>query len=157
MDPDPYSLIINISAIEASVVTGFVLLLILLLCSALISGAEVALFSLTQVDIDEELESKSKPFEVVSRLLHKPQKLLATILVANNFINIAIVILFASISDILFRNIDSVVDFYLFKVNLVFFIKVIIATFLILLFGEILPKIYASRNKVKFSRFMAYP
>ena len=157
MDPDPYSLIININAIDASVVSGFVLLFLLLLCSALISGAEVALFSLTQIDIDTELEEKSKPIEIVSKLLQKPQKLLATILVANNFINIAIVILFATISDILFNNINSVVDFYLFEVNIVFFIKVIIATFLILLFGEILPKIYASRNKVKFSKFMAYP
>jgi len=157
LDPDPYSLIINISAIDASVVSGFALLLILLLCSALISGAEVALFSLTRLDIDSELEKKSKPIEIVSKLLQKPQKLLATILVANNFINIAIIILFASISDVLFRNINSVIDFYFFEVNVVFFIKVIIATFLILFFGEILPKIYASRNKVKFSRFMAYP
>jgi gliding motility-associated protein GldE len=145
------------SVMDASMISGFVLLLMLLMCSALISGAEVALFSLTQVDIDKQLENKSKPFEVVSRLLHRPQKLLATILVANNFINIAIVILFASISDILFRNMDSIVDFYFLRMDLVFFIKVIIATFLILLFGEILPKIYASRNKVKFSKFMAYP
>ena len=157
MDPDPYSLIITVTAIDASVVSGFVLLMLLLLCSALISGAEVALFSLTRLDIDTELEEQSKPIEIVSKLLQKPQKLLATILVANNFINIAIIILFATISDILFRNINSSIDFYFFEVNLVFFIKVIIATFLILLFGEILPKIYASRNKVKFSKFMAYP
>ncbi|MCK5400802.1 MAG: gliding motility-associated protein GldE [Flavobacteriaceae bacterium] len=157
MDPDPFSLIISFYAIDVSIVYGFVLLFLLLLCSALISGAEVALFSLTKVDINNALEEKSKPIEIVSKLLQKPQKLLATILVANNFINIAIVILFASISDVLFKNLNSVIDFYFFEVNLVFFLKVIIAAFLILLFGEILPKIYASRNNLKFSKFMAYP
>lgn len=157
MDPDPFSLIIYFNTIDVSIVSGFVLLFFLLICSALISGAEVALFSLTQIDIDNALEEKSKPIEIVSKLLQKPQKLLATILIANNFINIAIVILFASISDVLFKNINSVINFYFFDVRLVFFLKVIIATFLILLFGEILPKVYASRNNLKFSKFMAYP
>ena len=157
MDPDPLSLIIFFNTIDVSIVSGFVLLFLLLICSALISGAEVALFSLTQIDIDNALEEKSKPIEIVSKLLQKPQKLLATILVANNFINIAIVILFASISDVLFKNINTVINFYFFDVRLVFFLKVIIATFLILLFGEILPKVYASRNNLKFSKFMAYP
>ena len=157
MDLDPISIIIYLNAIEVSVVSGFVLLFLLLVCSALISGAEVALFSLTRLDIDTGLEEKSKSIEIVSKLLKKPQKLLATILVANNFINIAIVILFASISDTLFKNINSAVNFYFFEINLVFFLKVIIATFLILLFGEILPKVYASRNNLKFSKFMAYP
>jgi len=157
LDPDPISIIIYLNAIDVSVVSGFVLLFLLLVCSALISGAEVALFSLTRLDIDTGLEEKSKSIEIVSKLLKKPQKLLATILVANNFINIAIVILFASISDTLFKNINSALNFYFFEVNLVFFLKVIIATFLILLFGEILPKVYASRNNLKFSKFMAYP
>lgn len=157
MDPEPISLLISFLAIDASVVSGIVLLFLLLLCSALISGAEVALFSLTQTDIDAALEEDSKPIEIVSKLLERPKKLLATILVANNFINIAIVILFASISDVLFVGINSVIDFYFFQVNLVFFLKVIVATFLILLFGEILPKVYASRNNVKFSKFMAFP
>lgn len=74
---------------------------------------------------------------------------MATILVANNFINIGIVILFAFLGSILFQGITSAV------VN--FIVQVVIVTFLILLFGEILPKIYASRNKVKFATFMAYP
>lgn len=157
MDPDPFSLIICLNTIDVSIAFGFVILFFLLLCSALISGAEVALFSLTKIDIDTALEEKSKPIETVSKLLQKPQKLLATILIANNFINIAIVILFASISDILFKNVNTAIDFYFFEVNPVFFLKVVTATFLILLFGEILPKVYASRNNLKFSKFMAYP
>ncbi len=157
MDPDSYSLVFSLFAIDASMVSGIILLIVLLCCSALISGAEVALFSLSQTDLEEVLEKESKAMEIISKLLQKPKKLLATILVANNFINIAIVILFASISDVWFKNVNSVLDFYFFEVNLVFFLKVIVATFLILLFGEILPKVYASRNNIKFSRFMAYP
>lgn len=157
MDPDSFSLIISFLAIDFSIVSGFVLLFVLLLFSALISGAEVALFSLSQSDLDTALEEQSKPIEIVATLLGKPKKLLATILVANNFINIAIVLLFASISDVLFKDINYVIDFYLFEINLVFFLKVIVITFLILLFGEILPKVYASRNNIKFAKFMAYP
>lgn len=149
MDPDPFSLFLFLSAIDVSVISGFVLLFILLICSALISGAEVALFSLTTTEIDTEMESDSKAIEIVSKLLQKPQKLLATILVANNFINIGIVILFAYLSQFIFND---------FANPLVqFIVEVLIVTFLILLFGEILPKVYASRNNVKFSKFMAYP
>jgi len=130
---------------------------VLLICSALISGAEVALFSLTQKDLDEAKESKSKSFEIIIKLLKQPKKLLATILVANNFINIAIVILFASLSETLFRGVYSELNLGFFKVDFIFFIEVILITFLILLIGEILPKVYANRNNLKFSKFMAYP
>lgn len=116
-------------------------------CSALISGAEVAIFSLTKLDIEDE--AADKRIEVVSVLLERPKKLLATILVANNFINIAVVILFAYLGDVLFGGIAS----QLVK----FVLEVVVITFLILLFGEILPKIYASRNRVKFAKLMAYP
>jgi gliding motility-associated protein GldE len=132
-----------------SLLAGVVLLCLLLLCSALISGAEVALFSLTKSDIDKGIEEGSKPLKIVAKLLDEPKKLLATILVANNFINIGIVILFAYLGNIIFKEISSAI--------LKFIIEVVIVTFLILLFGEILPKIYARRNHVKFSAFMAYP
>lgn len=149
MDPEPFSLFISLASIDVSVVSGFVLLFVLLLCSALISGAEVALFSLSQTEVDTELEAESKPFEIIYKLLQKPQKLLATILITNNFINIGVVILFAYLSGYLFDDISSPI--------LKFVVEVVVVTFLILLFGEILPKVYASRNNVKFSKFMAYP
>ena len=104
MDPEPPSFI---SLLDSTLTTGIVGLLVLLICSALISGAEVALFSLTQKDLDEAKDSKSKSFEIIIELLKQPKKLLATILVANNFINIAIVILFASLSETLFRGVYS--------------------------------------------------
>lgn len=149
MDPDPASFITLFVAVDLPVVLGFVLLFVLLVCSALISGAEVALFSLGRTDIEEGLEKKSRRIEIIAKLLERPKKLLATILVANNFINIAVVILFAFLGDILFGHIASP--------QLKFFLEVVVVTFLILLFGEILPKIYASRNNLKFAVFMAYP
>jgi putative hemolysin len=148
LDPELKSLqFIFLSAINISTILSFLLLFILLLFSALISGAEVAIFSLTKLDIEDE--TSDKRIEVISILLERPKKLLATILVANNFINIAVVILFAYLGDVLFANINS----ELVK----FILEVVVITFLILLFGEILPKIYASRNRVKFAKLMAYP
>lgn len=149
MDPEPFSLIVNILAIEASIVVGVTLLFFLLFCSALVSGAEVALFALTQSDLETALEENSKPIEIISKLLDRPKKLLATILVANNFINISIVILFAYLGGFFFQGISSTITRFI--------VEVVIVTFLILLFGEILPKIYANRNRVKFAKFMAYP
>jgi|TARA_B100000795_G_scaffold116357_1_gene86417 gliding motility-associated protein GldE len=122
-------------------------LVILLVFSGLISGSEVALFSLSKSQIQSQRNSSY--IEFIKKLLSNPNKLLATILVANNFINIAIVILFTQIGSFLFESIESTV--------LKFILEVILATFLILLFGEILPKIYASRNNLAFSKFVIYP
>lgn len=154
MDIEPPSLLV-ISLLNNTHIISIVILLVLLICSALISGAEVAFFSLTATDFNVKSidNSPTRKLEIVQKLLSKPKKLLATILVANNFINIAIVLLFASLSDLLFSGINN--QFY--GISIRFILEVGLVTFLILLFGEILPKIYASRNKVSFSKFMAYP
>ena len=123
------------------------LLVILLIFSGFISGSEVALFSLSKSEIESKSDLKS--FKIIINLLEKPNKLLATILVANNLINIGIVILFTKLGEIFFSAIESPL--------IKFFIEIVVATFLILLFGEILPKIYASRNNISFSRIIAYP
>ncbi|WP_204344245.1 gliding motility-associated protein GldE [Psychroserpens algicola] len=149
MDPEPTSLIITMLSVNVSFVSGLILLFILLLFSALISGAEVAFFSLIKSDIDAGLEENPKKFNIISKLLSRPKKLLATILVANNFINIGIVILFSYLGETMFKNIEVT--------WMRFILEVVVITFLILLFGEIVPKIYASRNRVKFSTFMAIP
>ena len=142
-----------------TLVLALILLLLLLIGSALISGAEVALFSLTKSDIESLSNDNSKSTVIITSLLKFPKKLLATILVANNFINIAIVILFASISEKIFKNYEISVKLFEFNFNidLIFFIEVFVITFLILFFGEILPKVYANRNNLKFSKFMARP
>ncbi|MCK7589738.1 gliding motility-associated protein GldE [Subsaxibacter sp. CAU 1640] len=149
MDPEPTSLVILFSSDNISIILGVVLLFILLFCSAMISGAEVALFSLTRTDLEKGIEDGSKKFEIISKLMERPKKLLATILVANNFINIAIVILFAYLGEFIFYSIDIPVARFL--------LEVVLVTFLILLFGEIIPKVYANRNRIQFSTFMAYP
>jgi len=149
LDPEPTVLISNFLIIDTSFITSIIILIVLLTCSALISGAEVALFSLTKTHLNEGLENKSASMQIIAKLLERPKKLLATILVANNFINIAVVLLFAYIGETLFNGISN----SLFR----FLIEVVSATFLILLFGEIIPKIYASRNSVKFSSFIARP
>jgi len=117
--------------------------------SALISGSEVAFFSLSQADLNRASESKNNHEKAVVELLNKPQKLLATILISNNFINILIVLLFAYIGEFIFEGIKPVI----FR----FLIEVVLVTFLILLFGEVLPKVYASRNSIKFAAFLAGP
>jgi len=153
LDPEPPSIILW-AAFDYTQVISFIFLLLLLLCSAMISGAEVAFFSLTPADfMTEDGHKRTKSQEIVIKLLEKPKKLLATILVANNFINIAIVLLFDSVSDELFSGFDMVV----FGLNLKLIFEVGVVTFLILLFGEILPKVYASRNNVQFSNLMAQP
>ena len=153
MDPDPASFIPLFLAIDISQLLGIVFILILLAASALISGAEVALFSLTPTDFEPELQKRSQKEQILISLLDNPKKLLATILVANNAINIAIVLLFDSLIDTAFGDLD----FVYYGVNFRFIFEVVIVTFLILLMGEILPKVYASRNKVVFAHFMAYP
>ncbi|OBX26435.1 gliding motility-associated protein GldE [Gelidibacter algens] len=149
MDPEPTQFLILQSSDNISLLIGIILIFILLACSALISGAEVAFFSLTRSDIDNGLVQNTTAFKIISKLLERPKKLLATILVANNFINIAIVILFAYIGEFLFHRISIA--------WLKFLLEVVVVTILILLFGEILPKIYASRNRIKFAMFMAQP
>jgi len=130
-------------------VFGIAGIMLLLFCSAVVSGAEVALFSLSQKDLDESMQTNATTGKILSGLLSKPKKLLATLLVANNFINIGVVILFSFIGGGLFAAITSPV--------LKFILEVIVVTFLLLLFGEVLPKVYASRNNLKFASFVALP
>lgn len=147
MDPEPS---LNfVSALDVNLLFGFAGIFVLLFCSAVVSGAEVALFSLSQKDIDDALQENLSTGKILSELLQRPKKLLATLLVANNFINIGVVILFSFIGSDLFAAISSPL--------LKFIFEVIVVTFLLLLFGEVLPKVYASRNNIKFAKIIAYP
>jgi gliding motility-associated protein GldE len=150
LDPEPHSLYLAFLAISKSWIWIKIgALLFLLLGSALISGAEVAFFSLTSQHLSELDQEESVKGKLINKLLAKPKKLLATILITNNTINIATVLLFAALGELWFANIEPA--------WLKFTVEVVLVTFLILLFGEILPKIYASRNSVKFAGFMAIP
>jgi putative hemolysin len=147
LDPEPS---LNFAyTVDTELVFGFIGIAVLLFCSAVVSGAEVALFSLSQKDIDEAIQGNASKGKILEDLLERPKKLLATLLVANNFINIGVVILFSFIGKDLFAAITSPV--------LKFSLEVVLVTFLLLLFGEVLPKVYASRNNIKFAKSISYP
>ena len=148
MDPDPLPFLSLFFLIANVVWIQLGLALLLLICSALVSGAEVAFFSL-QLKSLEELYDTNNETEVkrVIHLLRKPKRLLATVLVANNFINIAIVLLFSLLSKAFFLGIENPVVLLIIEVGII--------TFIILIFGEILPKVYANRNALTFSKVMA--
>lgn len=118
---------------------------LLLLCSAAVSGSEVSFFSLTPVDISSLKESENKREQRLLALLEHPQQLLASILISNNFINISIVVL----TGILLESYVVIED-----ATLSFFVKVIFITFIILLCGEIIPKVYANKRAMKMSLSM---
>ena len=113
------------------------------------SGTEVAIFSLTPHDLNTINEENPKKGKLLISLLEKPKKLLATIVITNNFFNLAIVILFFRLSGNLFTSVLSP--------YLKFGLEVLLVTFFILLFGEVVPKLYASRNSTRFSKRIAYP
>lgn len=154
MDPDPLSFLFNYIVFDSAFALKVVILILLLFCSALISGAEVALFGLSPTDVNELDDEKTTRGSIIVKLLERPKKLLATILIANNAINIGIVLLFNVLGDTLFSDLN----YTLFNVvSIRFLLEVVVITFMILMFGEILPKVYANRNRISFSQFMAYP
>ena len=138
-----------IGSIDIKTITGLVILVFLLMGSALMSASEVAFFSLRPADIGKIRSIKSRRAQTAVKLYNKPEQLLSTILVGNNTINVAIVILAAFISNRLFDYAESPV--------LRFIIEVVAITFLILFFGEIMPKVYATGNKIPMVLFMAIP
>jgi putative hemolysin len=140
---------IGIKAPDFKIAIGFLVILVLLLGSALMSASEVAFFSLGPEDLEKLKTNKDKKSKTVLKLYSNPEKLLSTVLVANNTINIAVVLLAAFLSLRIF-------DFSSEPV-LGFIINVIIITFLLLFFGEVMPKVYASRNHITIALLMAYP
>ncbi|MGQ8337693.1 gliding motility-associated protein GldE [Sunxiuqinia sp. A32] len=155
METDPLPSLLSISwdiqfyPVSTTVLFSLLLIILLLITSALISGSEVAFFSLSPNDRDSLRNNKDKKSHQVLHNLSHPEKLLATILVANNFVNVGIVILSAYTTNML-------IDFST-SPTLGFIFKVVIITFLLLLFGEIVPKVYATRHSLKFARQMAMP
>ena len=154
-DPEPGSLLINIllqlvfRPFSLELAISIAIVLILLFLSALISGSEVAYFSFDPVHLNEFRTNLSKKNTQILHLLERPKRLLATILISNNFINVSIVILSTYITSELF-NLDQFTW-------LALLIQVIVVTALILMIGEIMPKILATQHPVRFASFMAAP
>jgi len=135
--------------LTSGAIIGMVVVAILLFFSAMISGSEVAFFSLTPQHIFALKEKSSRKEALVLKLLEKPERLLASILISNNFINVGIVIIASFVTGTVFNFAHSPV--------LGFVIQVVIITFLLLLFGEIVPKVYANRFASRFALWMAIP
>ncbi len=170
MDIEPISFFL-LALIDWGLAWGFLLLFILLICSALVSGSEVAFFSLdsNQLKLIEEEDNNSG--QRILSLRDKPRRLLATILITNNLVNIGIVIL----SYYLLQKILPRETLFNWGYNISlwsatswlgpdqwagvigFLISVTGITFLLVLFGELLPKIYANLNNVALARLMSGP
>lgn len=137
--------------LEPEAIGGIIGIIILLMCSAMISGSEIAFFSLTYNDrkfLEEEATYLGKQ---ILNLLNNRNELLATILISNNFVNIAIVIL----SNLVLNSIlpEEIVANAALNIG----ITVIGVTFMLVLFGEIAPKVYANRFNISLSKLMVTP
>jgi len=156
LDPDSYLSFLKdwfngLCFVSPSVgaVVAIVLAVLLLWVSGLISASEIAFFSLTEDDLDEVNEEKSVADRKIRKLLDDSEHLLAAILVSNKVVNVAIVLLCAYFfSDVVQWEGAYVVEFILLTLLL---------TFLLLLFGEIMPRIYSAQNSLKFCRIVVAP
>ena len=138
--------LLNINVLGSGEIIALLVALLCLLLSGFVSGSEMAFFSLTEQQIDELAESEKGP--VIKRLLSKPQQLLATILIANNLVNVTIVVLTNYALGPIFAGLSPVLSFVL---------QTVLLTFLILLFGEIIPKLYANNYNTRWALFAAGP
>jgi putative hemolysin len=136
--------------ISADFIVGLVIMALLLLCSALVSASEVAYFSLTPAQLKKLKKSESHKDKLVTELLETPKTLLATILIANNFVNVGAVILSTFVTTSII-NFDEVAEWAAFMV------QAVIVTALILFVGDITPKVLATRKTLQIARFMARP
>ena len=153
-DTDSYISGLNIlseyflSGFGTDTIIGLIILIILIFFSGLVSGSETAFFSLSPADIESLKLRSGKKDKAILSLLSKPKKLLATILISNNFINVSIVILSTYIVANLF-NVGA-------NDILIFLIQVVVVTSVLLIFGEIIPKIMANKEPVAVANLMVY-
>lgn len=153
MEPEPYLniLVLNnfVSIFSHSLLYEILGIIILLFISGLISGSEIAFFNLSPTEKNKLQHSKSSNCRIALLLIEKPNFLLATILIANNFVNVAIIILSTYITSSFVEGINNEM--------LIILLQLVGITFMILLFGEIFPKIIAERKSLKFAQIMARP
>ncbi len=127
----------------------FVFLILMIALSGLFSASENALFSLSAKDKEDLKSNETSANRAILTLLSQPKKLLATILVGNNFVNVSFVIVSSVWLESIFNpEMNDYLDFA---------IKVVVVTLILLLFGEVVPKVYATKKNVSISRFMAIP
>ena len=147
-EPLSASLLMPFLTVDIALIVQFAIFCLLLLCSAIISGSEVALFSLSPTEIDELKEDHNSANNLIAKMVENPKKLLATVLIANNLVNISIVLISPELTNFAFGGIKNPILRDVMDIGLV--------TFVLLLCGEILPKIYANRNNLAFAKRVAY-
>ena len=129
--------------------SGCLVLLVLLFTSGFLSGAETAFFAITPAQLMDLKDSRSTSEKLIYQLLHKPKGLLATLLIAINFVNIAIVVLSSLLISLVFN--------FTAHESLGFVIQVVAVTFVIVLFCEVLPKVYAQQNALRTAKVSVFP
>lgn len=139
--------LLAIPAMDASQIAALAIAILALIVSGFVSGSEIAFFSLTPMQYDQ-LEEEGDRGERVLSLVGRPERLLATILIANNLVNVTIVVLCNFALGPVFEGMSELWSFVL---------QTILLTFLILLFGEILPKLYANSNNLAWARMATGP
>jgi hypothetical protein len=150
---DYYSAFITILSVNAQATPVLLFILLLLLgFSFMISGSEVAFFSLNYKDINLLKTKQTEPYRRIVNLLENPKTLLASMLIANSFINIAIIVISNLMLDSLFDSSEFLKHLPVF---FEFFIKVILVTSLLLLFCEVMPKVMATQNNIRFAKQVA--
>lgn len=137
-----------VNPISPEILFGLVALFILLIGSAMVSGSEVAYFSLNRKRLSDPETEQDPILDRILHLLDKPRMLLATILIANNLFNISIIILAYYVVNQWFQMGDPLVKFV---------VEVLSVTFIIVLLGEVVPKVYANHHSLPFARFMSGP
>ena len=147
-EPLSASLLMPFLTVNIALIVQFAIFCLLLLCSAIISGSEVALFSLSPTEIDELKEDHNSANNLIAKMVENPKKLLATVLITNNLVNISIVLISPELTNFAFGGIKNPILRDVMDIGLV--------TFVLLLCGEILPKIYANRNNLAFAKRFAY-
>ena len=136
-----------LAALQAQGTTILIMVLVFLFfLSFVLSGAEVAFFSLTHKDINLLRSKQIPPYQRVVDLLEEPKTFLASLLIANSFINITIII----VSNLLIDNLFNFEQYGAAWVE--FIIKVIAVSFMLVLFGEVMPKVLATQNNIRFAK-----
>ncbi len=161
MDPDPGNsllFLLQTGLSWPSLIGQLILFVLLIMVSFMVSGAEVAFFSLTKLEIEQFKNDESKEAQLVWSLISLPKRLLATILITNNLMNVAAILVGSTLIRML-ADVFSWVDFTLFEMNipLVFLLNVVLITSVLLFFGEIIPKVYAARNRHQLVMLLARP
>jgi len=162
VDPGSSILLIPYTALQASlinpafsvtnlpsIITGLVVILMLVICSACFAASENAFFSLTPTQIEEINKEENKKSESIIYLLQHPKKLLATILIANNLANVGIVMVSTYLFDIFFNFQEHPLTGFI--------IQVVLVTFIIVLLGEVMPKIFANQHNRRTAGWLSIP